>query len=240
MKLIKVKGIVVKEVGYGDNDKIITLLTDSLGLISCMAKGARRTKSSLLAASQYLVYSEFVLFKGTTFYHINSAEVDNTFYSLKLDLEKLENIYKMTKAILFLTNENIDTKDILKVFLNSLHFIKESKRNILEIVNLFLIKMVALLGFAPNVNSCNICHEKLMDKKEKVYYDYVSNLFVCSSCVERRTSRQIEISYPCYMYIRYIILLDISKIFSISLNDNYINELNIFGQALIDCIKSSV
>ena len=45
MKLIKVKGIVIKEVPYKDNDKIITILTDTLGKISCLAKGAKKTNS---------------------------------------------------------------------------------------------------------------------------------------------------------------------------------------------------
>jgi DNA repair protein RecO (recombination protein O) len=67
LKLIKLKGIVIKEVTYSDNDKIITVLTDEMGTITCMAKGAKRTNSSILASSQYLVYSEFVLFKGSTF-----------------------------------------------------------------------------------------------------------------------------------------------------------------------------
>lgn len=239
MKLIKVKGIVVKEVAYGESDKIVTLLTDKLGLISCIAKGAKRTKSALLASSQYLVYSEFILFKGTSFYHINSAEIINTFYSLKLDFDKLNEVYKMTRNIVFLTSENIDTEKILKIFLNSLYFIEEGSKNIYEVINIFRIKMATLLGFSPNIEKCNICLSDIKEKKGKVFYDYVSNVLICHDCNEKKTSRQIEINFPCYMYIRYIILLDISKIFSISLNENYINELDLFGQALIDCIKNS-
>ena len=64
MNLIKVKGIVIKEISFKENDKIITLLTDNLGKISCIARGAKKTNSTLLACSQFLVYSEFVLFKG--------------------------------------------------------------------------------------------------------------------------------------------------------------------------------
>ena len=90
MKLCKTKGIVIKETSYSDNDKILTVLTEKFGKISCMAKGARKTNSSLLAPSQFLVYSEFVLYKGSNFYHINSAEVINTFYSLKTDYDKLK------------------------------------------------------------------------------------------------------------------------------------------------------
>ena len=88
MKLLKVKGVVIKEIAYKDNDKIITLLTDELGKISCMAKGAKKTNSALLASCQLFVYSEFILYKGSTFYHINSAESIDTFYALRIDLDK--------------------------------------------------------------------------------------------------------------------------------------------------------
>lgn len=42
MKLIKVKGIVIREVAYKDNDKIITILTDTIGKVSAIAKGAKK------------------------------------------------------------------------------------------------------------------------------------------------------------------------------------------------------
>ena len=90
MKLIKIKGIVIKETSYKDNDKIITLLTDTYGKISCMAKGAKKTNSPILANCQYLVYSEFVLYKGTNFYHVNSASIINMFYKLRTDFENLQ------------------------------------------------------------------------------------------------------------------------------------------------------
>ena len=86
MNLIKVKGIVIKEVQYKDNDKIITILTDTLGKVSCIAKGAKKTNSPILANAQYLVYNEFVLYKSRNFYYINSANVIDTFYNIRIDL----------------------------------------------------------------------------------------------------------------------------------------------------------
>ena len=44
MKLFKVKGIVIKEIQYKDNDKIITLLTDEFGKISCLMRRWDRIK----------------------------------------------------------------------------------------------------------------------------------------------------------------------------------------------------
>ena len=99
MKLLKAKGIVIKETQYNDNDKILTVLTDEYGKISCIAKGAKKTNSSLLAPCQFLVCSEFVLYKGTNFYHINSAEIIDTFYNLRIDYDKLQIAYEVTKLL---------------------------------------------------------------------------------------------------------------------------------------------
>ena len=56
MKSIKTTGIVIAENSLGDSDKILTILTPNVGKISCVAKGAKRPKSMLLAGSQLLCF----------------------------------------------------------------------------------------------------------------------------------------------------------------------------------------
>ncbi len=123
MRQIKVKGIIIKEIPYKDNDKIITILTDELGKISCMAKGAKKSNSSILACSQYLVYSEFVLYKSNNFYYINSAEILSTFYNFKIDFDKLEIAFELTKLINIVISENENTDEVLKLFLNTIYLL---------------------------------------------------------------------------------------------------------------------
>ena len=59
MKNIKTTGIVIAENSLGDSDKILTILTPNVGKISCVAKGAKRPKSMLLAGSQLLCFGEY-------------------------------------------------------------------------------------------------------------------------------------------------------------------------------------
>ena len=47
MSIVKTKGIIIAENNMGDFDKMLTMLTPGEGKISCVAKGARRPKSSL-------------------------------------------------------------------------------------------------------------------------------------------------------------------------------------------------
>ena len=47
----KINGIVLSESNMGDFDKMLTILTPNVGKISCVAKGARRPRSALLAGT---------------------------------------------------------------------------------------------------------------------------------------------------------------------------------------------
>lgn len=240
MKLIKLKGIVIKEVTYSDYDKIITVLTDKLGTITCMAKGAKRTNSSILASSQYLVYSEFVLFKGSTFYHINSASTISMFYHLRIDFDKLSLVFPLTKSIISLTDENVDTSNILKLFLNTLYVLENIDKNNILVINIFRIKLLCLLGYAPQIINCNRCGCNFKEVVEDVYYDYVNNAFVCSECAKLDKKRYIKLPFACLVAVKYIICSDTSKVFLLSLKDEYIKNFDNLGQAFLDCIAHGI
>ena len=145
MNLTKIKGIVIKETPYKDNDKIITILSDELGKISVIAKGAKKTNSPNLASSQYLVYSEFVLYKSTNYYYINSSEVLNMFYNLRVNFDKLEIAFELTKIIYNVTDENQDTSNILKLLLNTLYVLDKLNKDEKLVVAIFKVKLLDIL-----------------------------------------------------------------------------------------------
>ena len=83
MKQVKVSGIVISENNMGDFDKMLTILTPNLGKIGCSARGARRPKSLLLSGTQFLCFGEYMLFKGSDTYTINSCETIELFYNIR-------------------------------------------------------------------------------------------------------------------------------------------------------------
>ena len=79
MKQIKVNGIIIAENNSNDFDKMLTMLTPNFGKIGCIARGARRTKSQLLAGTQFLCFGEYMLFTGSETYSINSCNTIEMF-----------------------------------------------------------------------------------------------------------------------------------------------------------------
>ena len=49
MGIVRTKGIVIAQSNSGDFDKMLTMLTPDFGKIGCLALGARKPKSLLLA-----------------------------------------------------------------------------------------------------------------------------------------------------------------------------------------------
>ena len=64
MGIVRTKGIVIKIANSSENDKILTVLTAERGKIRVFCKGAKKMKSTFLASTEFLSFSDMVLFEG--------------------------------------------------------------------------------------------------------------------------------------------------------------------------------
>ena len=75
-------GLVLKETRYREADRILTILTPKLGVITAMAANSLRLKSKLFSACGLFCYSEFTLVPGRNMYIVREAEVQNIFHGV--------------------------------------------------------------------------------------------------------------------------------------------------------------
>ena len=86
---IKTKGIILKELANGDEDKLLTILTEDRGVIFAYAKGARRFKNPLAPSTGLLCYSSMILFWNRERYSLDHADSIEQFFGLRQSMEKL-------------------------------------------------------------------------------------------------------------------------------------------------------
>jgi len=153
MGIIKTKGIIIAENNTGDYDKMLTMLTPGFGKIGCYAKSARRPTSLLLAGTQFLCFGDYLLYKGSNSYHINSCEPIEVFYKLRNDLDKLNYSTYITKIISDVTDENENSYKVLQLYLNTLYMIAETETNMKFIVAVFKIRLLCILGYTPMLDT---------------------------------------------------------------------------------------
>jgi len=71
--------LIVKEVSYKENDKILHALSRTKGKIQLISRGCRKNNSHLVNVSQLFAYSRCSLVKSRDMYIINSAELIDNF-----------------------------------------------------------------------------------------------------------------------------------------------------------------
>ncbi len=228
-KNLKVNGIIIAESNSGDSDKMLTILTPNLGKISCTAKGARRTKSSLLGATQLFTFGEYFLFKGGDTYTINSCETIEMFYNLRTDLDKLTYGAHITKIINDVTTENQNSFHVLKLYLNTLYSISEIDKDLDFIVSVFKMRLMKILGFSPNISECVSCKSK----EDLTAFSFKDNGFKCSNC-KKQEPGSFNISEATKNAIIYSIKADSKKIFSFNLSEKARKEFEIVSRLYLN------
>lgn len=225
MKLLKVKGVIIAEKTVGDFDKIVTILTPNMGRIEVAAKGSRRPKSLLMAATQFLCFGEYVLYKSSNKYSINSCETIEVFYNIRTDLDKLKYAVHITKIVNDVTTENQNTYKLMQLYLNTLYMISETDKNLSLINSVFTLRLLSIIGFRPMIDECKNCKTK----DDLKYFSFRDSGFKCLTCA-KQDKGAIEISPTTKDAIRYIILANAKKIFSFEVPENTIKELEIISK----------
>ncbi|MCI8700216.1 MAG: DNA repair protein RecO [Clostridia bacterium] len=224
MGIIKTNGIIISENNFGDFDKMLTMLTPGIGKISCVAKGARRPRSTLLAGTQLLCFGEYIMYKGADTYNINSCETIEIFYNLRTDWDKLKYATHITKIIHDVTGENENSYKILQLYLNTLYTMSETDKNLDLIVSIFKMRLLCILGFKPRIEECVNCSEK----EVLTHFSLKDNGFKCETC-SRLDKGSIKMSEGTATAIKYIVMSPPKKLFSFSLKNDSVNELKLIS-----------
>lgn len=220
MGTVKMSGIIISESNLGDYDKMLTMLTPGLGKISCVAKGARRPKSALLAGTQLFCFGEYLMYKGVNTYNINSCETIEVFYNLRTDLDKLNKAIEITKIVKNVTEENENCYRIMQLYLNTLYTLSETDKNMELVDSIFKLKILCLLGYSPRINECVNCKKKDNIK----YFSIKDNGFKCENC-GKVDKGAIGVSEGTVSAIKYIVLAPPKKLYSFNLREESLEEL---------------
>ncbi len=229
MKNVKLSGVVIAEHNMGDFDKMLTILTPNLGKINCSARGARRPKSQLLSGTQFLCFGEYMMFKGSDVYTINSCETIELFYNIRTDFDKLQYASYITRIITDVTTENQNSYHTLKLFLNTLFAISETDKDLDFITSVFKLRMLKILGFSPNIRECVECKSK----ENLGFFSIKNNGFKCATCA-KLDKGAIKMSEATMNAIKYIFMVDPKKIFSFTISDDSLKELKLIADIYLN------
>ncbi len=221
MSFLRLKGIVLKEINTGEADKILTVFTAEKGKITAYAKGARRPRSRLIAGSQFLCYSDFVLFRGRDMYIVSSSDVIEPFYELRNDIVKLTYSAYFSDLVYDTVQENEPSKDVLKLLLNTLYMLSKTSKPPELLARIFELRLLAVLGYAPGVYGCVECG---WENFEKMSFSFEKCGLLCSECA-RNDKTAIPVHRGTARAMNHIVNSRPENLFNFELSGEILGEL---------------
>lgn len=160
MKTYRDEAIVLRTHPLGEADRIITLLTRDHGLVRAVAKGVRRTSSRFGARLEPFCAVQIMVHVGRTLPTLTQVHTIRP-YGLRLaqDYELYTRAHVMaesTERILFEDDEGGCAGAYL-LLLGALHALAYRRHESSLVMNSYLLRLMALNGWAPSLSQCAIC-----------------------------------------------------------------------------------
>ncbi len=225
---IKTKGVVLGRTFVGEKDAIIKILTENSGVISASAKGVKSMKSKLSAGCSMFSYSDFLITESNGRYIVTSAVLCEGFYGLSANIERLSYAAYIAEVACALSPDFDDAKAIIPLLLNTLYLFSNSQKNLRLIKCVFELRLLCLLGYAPELDGCVECG----DTEELCFFSTIEGGIVCRSCGSIPDTQII--TKDTLSAMRYVETADDKKAFSFSLAKANISEFEACTEKMLE------
>jgi len=155
----RLEGLCIKASPLGENDRLITILTDDLGILRLAAPGARRPKSSLTSASP-LTYLSMQIFGKRSLKSIRQIKIIKSYTGLGKNIETLAAAQAITELTFLLVGNNDKQQNYLScvlAHLDRIYLYEVSKGEDIRMLSMSiqsLIHLLAIGGINLPINHC--------------------------------------------------------------------------------------
>ena len=215
----RVTGMVLSAATIGEYDKRVVLLTKERGRSSAFARGARRPRSPLSAATEPFTFGEFFIYRGRDSYSIEQVEVENYFPELRQNLEHLYLALYFCEVADYFTREGMTAKHELNLLYLSLRALSVPSLPEELVRYIYEFRMLAIAGEAPRIFECIRC-----GKTENLHHFYVGDAgIVCDDCHDGKTG--ILLSETAIYTLQRILSSPLQKLYTFSVSEAVLFQL---------------
>jgi DNA repair protein RecO (recombination protein O) len=202
----------LKAYNLSEADKIIVMYSKDKGLIRGVAKGVKKPKSKLGARMDLLVANTLMLHKGKNLDTICQAEVVNSFYKTRQDIDKICYSTYVTEVVHnFGIEEDPCSETIYNLLYKTLDAIStaQTKVEILLAVIKFQLKMMRESGFSIELEKCLGCHCEIGD--ETMYFVPQLGGIICAECAKSVPYRKKQLPYKLRDFFKQMSINDFDQ-----------------------------
>lgn len=206
--LAQFRGLVLSDIAWGENDKLLTVLTAEAGKVGVLLKGGFSLKNKANAACMPLCYAEFVTADRGGRPWIREATEIESFSNIRADLELTATALYMCDVAAEVCIENADESEMLQLMLNTLYALDRGLKDREVIKAAFEMRVAAAQGLSPDLVKCAYCGS---EESPVMYLDVMDGVIHCSECRKKRNVESVREGHTAMLFTLDKTLLDIMR-----------------------------
>ncbi len=215
--------IVLQRQSFRERDSKVTLYSLNKGRLDLVARGTKKLNSKLAGHIEPFNLAKLMVVRGKQFDYIGSAVSEDCFGEIKSDWEKVRIVGKAIGDFNRLikpgqADENLFI--LLKNFLTVLNKREAIKTDLDLFLHFFILKLLAQLGYQPELYQCVVGKEKIEPGNNK--FNVKKGGLVCRNCA--KTSQYLTISDDCIKILRLALGEDLNKLVNLKISNHLIKE----------------
>ena len=186
MPAITTQAIVLRHADYREHDRMLTLLSPSMGRIEALCRGCKRPQSPLLSASEWFALGEYVLFAGKGHMTVTSCNLTESFFPLRTDYDRLKHATYLLSVAEAAAQPGERAVELFTLLARSLSRLSYTDRDAQAISAAFLLHFSAISGYRPRLSHCVRCGRR-MEENEIRLFDIEEGGPLCADCASYLT-----------------------------------------------------
>lgn len=181
--------VVLGSYKFGEADRVVVFMTKDNGKVRAVARGVRKTKSSIGARLEPMSLVDLSFRRGRELDTVDQVRLIDPLTTLRSDFDRLRQGLSMVEAINKITPDREPVPHLYELLTRALTFLNKSNSPLL--LASFFLRLISLEGASPQLDQCVHCGEK----ENLRFFDIGEGGVHCASCASGIpiTERAMEI-----------------------------------------------
>jgi DNA repair protein RecO (recombination protein O) len=198
-RLYRTEGIVLREMDYGEADRILTLLTPG-GKLNALARGIRKPTSRKVGHLGLFYRSQLMVARGRNLDTITQAQSLEEFEGMRGDLLRFTYACYIAELVERFAQEGEDSAPLYELVVEALRRLAE-EQDLRLWTRYFELRVLAYSGYQPELFACVHCHEAIQPQTN--FFSAEQGGLLCQQCGQN-DPRAKAISLNAQKVLRYL------------------------------------
>lgn len=178
---MQTRAIIIKKQNTNEYDQWVTCYTEEFGKLKTIAKSILKPSSTQAMHLDIFNLAEFELISGRGVPIITGAQLVTSFRDIKSSLVKTATAYFFAEAMDKMVFENDKDEELWSFLSSFLYELDEDRGNPMKILRQGQARLLDVLGYFPETDSCKSCESKLNEINFGAFNHTLGGV-VCKRC----------------------------------------------------------